>query len=548
MQKVIYMRAVRLFWAFVLVFLALIGHLAYIQLVSGERLARQAVSQQSQAVALEVPPRGQVFDRNLKPLTPYQETRRAIVFPAAARDKEREAWLLASVLGINYREARSYFDGSGEIVPYNLTGEQVSKLNNYRLPGVIVSEVSLRQRKPGLASHIIGFLGRGKGTEWDGKMGIELDYNSVLKGSSPGSVARVFLDAKGRLIPGLGYRIEESRADTSRKDVVLTININIQQAVEKAIDRAGIINGAVVVLDIATGDILAMASRPDYYLDNRSNGTAPQGSFLNHALITYPPGSVFKTVVAAAALEEGIVNPEDVFLCLGEKDDLVKCYKKEGHGLITFAQAVAYSCNPTFARVGLKLGAEKLVSYAEKLGLGNTGIIGYNQAAVDNRLENIARKYNLVNASLGQWPVKANVVQVTAMMSTVANDGIYRKPRLVKQVLNRDGTENLAIKQDPGVRVLSAEVSHKMQSMLESVTGFGTGQLAWVEQWGSAGKTGSAQVGSEQIDAWFSGYAPTDSPRYAVTVMVADGESGGSTAAPVFREIMEEILTVSPQF
>lgn len=562
MNHLLKKRAIIIFWAFILVFTGMGGHLAYIQLYSGQRLSRQAVSQQSQTVALEVIPRGKILDRNLKPLSIDREVSRVVVFPLAVIDKQREGRVLATVLGTTVQEMEKYLSGRPGIIPVDLSARQVEALKKQSLPGIVPAKVSIRDRQPLMASHLLGYVGKGASpVGWVGQMGLESRYDSDLQGNFPLSTARVFLDARGKVIQGLGCVIENSLKDTKRKDVVLTIDSRIQETVEKTLEKAGVRDGAVVVMDAGNGDILAMASRPEYSLDNPyatagldatagrdSNAATPvtvseaaYQSFVNHCLSMYQPGSVFKVVVAAAALEEGIVKPDTVFLCTGENDDLVKCYRKEGHGLITFDQAVAYSCNPTFARVGLKLGAQKLIEYAKKMGLDNRNIIGLDRK---NRLDltAISRPYNLVNASLGQWPVEATVVQITAMMAVIANDGVYVPPRIVREVRNPDGTPDRVFQPGKPVRAISAGTAGVVKSMLEMVTRYGTGTNAMVEGWGSAGKTGSAQVGEEKVDAWFSGYAPAGSPRYVAAVMVDNGESGGKTAAPLFREIMQEIL------
>jgi len=557
MDYLIKKRTAALFWLFILAFIGLVTHLAYIQVVSGPRLSRQALSQQSQVVSLEVPPRGQILDRRLRPLIVEREVWRVVVFPAAVADKTGEAGILAAILKTGSREAEVYLTGSPKVIPSDLSAEQVAVLKKQALPGVVVSRFKLRGRKPPLASHLIGYLGQDKPDNWVGKTGIEAYYDSYLQGSIPELAARIYLDGKGRVIPGLGYRLEYNVIDKARKDIVLTIDRDIQEIVEKAIDNAGVQNGAVVVMDVDNGDIVAMASRPDFSLglkpgivpESVYNGTNTGGeSFLNHCLSLYQPGSVFKVIVTAAAIEEGIVKPDDVFLCIGEKDDIVKCYKKEGHGLITFSQAVAFSCNPVFARVGLELGAKRLISYASRFELDTDNIAGYEKPGSKGRtdfaarLSRIAQRYNLVNASLGQWPVEANVVQINAMMAAIANNGVYTSPRLVREIRNYDGTTSSQVEAGPGIRAVSGKTALTVQTMLQAVTKSGTGQQAYVEPGGSAGKTGSAQVGQEKIDAWFSGYAPINNPRYAVTIMVTNGVSGGKTAAPIFKEIMEKVL------
>lgn len=539
-------RTVTLFWVFVLVFIGLMGHLAYIQVYSGDFLSEQAITQQTQTVSLEVPPRGQILDRKLRPLTAHRVVWRAVVFPAAMADRAGESSVLAAALKVSNKELAPYFAAGAGMLPYDLSNEQVRQIRKLNLPGVIVAKAEIQSRKPALASHLLGYLGKTKNSRWQGQMGIEAFYDRELQSDLPAELARVFLDARGQYISGQGIQVVHGLQDKNRNNVVLTIDRDLQTIAENVLDKSGVKDGAAVVMDIRSGDIVAMASRPDYTVDaevyNQLNPSPVKQSFLNHSLSFYQPGSVFKVIVAAAALEEGIVKPDTMFLCVGEKDELVKCYNKTGHGLITFAQAVAYSCNPTFARVGLQLGAEKLVRYAEKFGLANASIIGYKKNDLSTELKMIAQPNSLVNASLGQWPVRASVVQITAMMSVIANDGVYVPPRLVSEISSTAGGAVKKIEPGQKTRAVSQASADVMKTMLEMVTGFGTGKLAQVSNGGSAGKTGSAQVGNEKVDAWFSGYAPVNNPRYAATVLVNDGESGGHTAAPLFREIMQEIL------
>ncbi len=536
-------RTVLLFCGFAVVFCSLAAHLVYIQIYEGPRLSRQALAQQTQLISLEIPPRGQILDRKMIPLTGYREAERVIVLPWQVEDRDREIGLLAEVLNIDISQAAGYFTTKAKMIPRDLTASQAGELKSLALPGIMVVKAKIRERKPSLGAHVLGFLGVGKNKEtWEGKMGIEAVYDSDLNGAAPRSAARVFVDARGRLIGGLGLRIEENPVDSQRKDVVLTIDRQIQGVVERVMDRSGVREGAVVVMEAGTGDILALASRPDYFLGDEIPRKEHEESYLNHGLLPYQPGSVFKVVVAAAALEEGFAEPGETYLCIGEQDDIVKCYRKEGHGLLTFSQAVTYSCNPVFARLGLEMGAGKLTEYALRFGFGSGDIIGYQDVDTRDQLSLIGKKYNLTNASLGQWPVEASVIQVSAMMNVIAGGGIYTPPRLVKAVVSDEGLVERFIEPGKKRRAVSEATAYTLQGMLERVTREGTGKEAWVEGYGSAGKTGSAQSGNEHIDAWFSGYAPLNNPRFVVSVMVKDGVSGGQTAAPIFREIMQEIL------
>ncbi|MFZ5641890.1 MAG: peptidoglycan D,D-transpeptidase FtsI family protein [Bacillota bacterium] len=573
-------RIIGVFYLLLLGFLGLAGHMAYIMVYRHDFYAARAVSQQSQRVPMEIPLRGDILDRRLNPLTGLREEDRLVVFPAAMADRPAVVRQLAQIMGVKEQAVNNVLGIKPRVLPFTITPGQAGQLKAARLPGVLVGRYRQRNGVPDLAAHVLGYVGKvSAGQEirdlqaltadksyslgdWVGKMGLELYYDGDLKGTAPTRDARAYVDGKGRLIPGLGYKIESGLTDSTRRSLVLTLDKVIQREVEMVMDEMGITAGAVIVMDPYSGDILAMASRPEYSLAPAATVPAAQdegiptavysavyNGFLDRNTRLFQPGSIFKVVVAAAALEEGVAQPESRFLCLGEKDDYVRCYEPAGHGLLDFNQAMAVSCNPTFARLGLKLGAEKLIDYARRFGMDKQGIIGYPYPP-DRRqqLDAIAGPYNLVNSSLGQGPVLASPVQVTAMMAAIADNGIYKEPRLVKKIIDYTGTTVRSFPAGPGRKAVSEETAGKLRLMLETVTLYGTGRGAYVGDGGSAGKTGSAQSGAAgtSVDAWFSGYAPVKNPRYVVTVMIERGESGGKTAAPVFKAIMERILAFPP--
>jgi len=326
---------------------------------------------------------------------------------------------------------------------------------------------------------------------------------------------------------------------------VTTLDADIQQAVENALDGAHVQNGAAVVLDVRSGDILALASRPQYNPDPKEIGRYLNGrpeALLDQGTGLFAPGSLFKVVVAAAALAEGVVTPETTFYCQGEKDRPVRCWFTPGHGAISFEEAFAQSCNPVFVQAALALGAEKLIAYARLFGLDNQQIAGY-PVPFDSRqnLDLIAAPHNLVNSALGQGPVLATPVQMAAMLNTIVNDGRYLPPRLVKEVRTGDGKAVREIAPGPARRAVSPEVARQLQKMLTRVTTEGIGQKAFLPEGGSAGKTGSAQAGDGSVNAWFCGYAPLNEPRYVAAVLVKNGAGGSQTAAPLFKMIMEQL-------
>lgn len=557
---------VRLAWTLtILVFFFILAaaRTGYIQVLRGEHYARKALAGETIGVALEDFARGRILDRHSRPLTGSYSANRIVVFPDLLENPDATALSLSAVLGADFFTVRNMLAGKNPVVlPFNLTGGQLRLIRESGWEGVVAVPYSFRYGPRPLAAHVVGHLGKirdlreleelnrsGKKayrlSDWVGRQGLEHYYENELKGMYASGFAGLFTDALGKPLPGKQVLVNTRLGDFTRSDVITTIDADIQEMVERVMDRH-IKKGAVVVMDRSTGDILAMASRPNYNPDPAGGGLASAAaeSFVNQAVSLFQPGSIFKVVVAAAALSEGTAGPDTLFFCRGSLEKPVRCWKEEGHGQITLAEAFAQSCNPVFVKIGLELGPHRLISYARSLGLDNQGIIGY-PAAADRRqeLDLIAGRHNLVNSSLGQGPVLATPVQVTAMVNTVANGGIYLQPRLVMEVRPARGDPRGIRPGDP-VRALSPEVARQLGEMMVMVTRRGVGQKAWASPGGTAGKTGSAELadGVEFVNAWFSGYGPLDNPRYTVTVLVREGVSGGETAAPVFREIMEDLL------
>ena len=557
----------RLVWALsilVFFFLAAAARIWYIQVARGEYYARMALAGETMQVSLEDYPRGRILDRNLAPLTGSYAANRVVVFPQLLEDPGAVAGRLAVLMGVDPGAVQAILSDKPVVLPYPVSGSLREAVEREGLKGVVVAPYTSRYGPRVLAAHVVGHLGRIEGqaemedlihssgksyrlSDWTGRQGLEYFYEEELKGTYPYGFAGICTDARGSLLPGLPVLVNTGLGDSTRCDIVTTIDYGIQAVVERVMDRS-ISKGAVVVMDTASGDILAMASRPNYNPDPAMLGHHSfynDERFVNQAVSCFQPGSVFKVVVAAAALSEGVVKPDTPFQCRGAEDRPLRCWKPEGHGRITFSQAFAQSCNPVFVKIGQDLGAQRLIAYARRMGLDNQSVLGF-PAAPDTRqnLDLIAGEYNLSNSSIGQGPVLATPLQITAMTNTVASGGLYIKPRLVKEILPGKGRAVTIGPADP-VRALTPETACQVGKLMAGVTGEGVGQLAWVARGGSAGKTGSAEIAGKDgmVNAWFSGYTPLDKPRYTITVLVREGVSGAESAAPVFREIVGGIAS-----
>ncbi|MCG9969085.1 penicillin-binding protein 2 [Pelotomaculum terephthalicicum JT] len=533
-----------------------------IQIRDGGKYAAMALEQGSIYVSLEDVCRGKILDRNLVSLTGGQEAERIVVFPSII-EKEEVIRGLSEILDVPRTVLAGLLNGAPCYLPYQLSQAQVEAVKERGWKGVAVLPVNFRYGDRPLAAQVTGHLGKITSREElstlssesnkvyhygdvVGKIGLESMYESELKGERPERSARVYRDAGGNILNGSVLTVEEGGRDGRRQDLVLTIDARIQQVVEDVMDNKAI-KGAVVVMEAGTGDLLAMAGRPAFHPARVEDYLREGGGerFFDRCTALYQPGSIFKIVVAAAALEEGVAGTDSLFTCGGTKDNLIHCWNDAGHGSITFSRAFAESCNPAFARVGLSLGAQKIIGYAGKLGLDNQSVTGY-PVTPDPRqdLSLIGEPYNLVNSSVGQGPVLVSPVQVTAMVNAVVSDGVYRVPRLVKEVRKSSGGAAEEFASDAGRQAIRPDTAAVLRDLLELATDEGAGKEASVPFYGSAGKTGSAQTGNskQSVNAWFTGYAPRVNPRYIVTVLVEDGASGSESAAPVFREIMEQIL------
>lgn len=336
-------------------------------------------------------------------------------------------------------------------------------------------------------------------------------------------------------------------------DVQLTI---VERAQALARERLEGLSGAVVALDPKTGAVLVLASSPAYdpaaitktHESWELFSTDPQSPGLDRAVQgLYPPGSVFKPLTAAAALESGAVSVDTEYTCggvlkVGDRD--LRCWKAEGHGTLNLAGAVAQSCNVYFAQLGEALGTEALSNYAAETGLFARPPLELPANAVAAARLRTQATDDLAAASyaLGQGDLLVTPFAVAQLAAAIANGGELMRPHLVKAVLAPDGRVRYAIQPAVERRALRETTVRLLAGMMQSAVESGTGQAAQIEGLQVAGKTGSAQTPLGDAHAWFIGFAPVQDPRVAVAVIVEHGGSGGAAAAPIARDIMEALL------
>ena len=523
--------------------LILIIQLIRIQLIHHLSFTEASVKQR-QKIYFNQKVQGSFYDRNLRLLRGLVTARYLMVIPG-----EYPSGLTKKVLKIMSPDfQRAFMKKKGKdlwIYHRELSQAQQDAICRLRSPYFqVVEGLTTRQSTGNLAWHILG-MNRSNAN----LSGLEASFKSFLHHRY--SVQTVFsvVDGLQSPIPGLGLRL---RSSVARHGVVLTLDARYQQVIENIMDREKV-NGAVVMLDVKNGQILAMASRPVVQLDRIADSLgSSEKPFLNRAIAAYYPGSVFKLVILCAGLDSGFITGQEEYddpgyFQAGERKWPCTTSKGGGHGRISLTDALAYSCNPVFIQLVIDMKPERVLDYAEKLGMGLPANIGLQNESYGHLPSGIGLTLGeQANLALGQQCISTTPLQIASMIQTIANDGLRIKPTLVQGVIDNDGSVHV-FEKPQAERVLSEETARKIQQMMAAVTRYGTGTEAQISE-GAAGKTGTAQVGNDQRlpdHAWFAGFAPLKNPRYAVVVFCEKGGFGGKTAAPLFKEIMENVNKIA---
>ncbi|MDD2586716.1 MAG: penicillin-binding protein 2 [Syntrophomonadaceae bacterium] len=554
---------------FLAVFFGLLANLFYYQIIKGHEIAVRAAGMRSREIELKEYARGEILDRNFLPLTSTATAKAVYCLPgeiaksgqqytASAQDTEESFAVVARVLAgavknLDSEEVLANLKYAYKNrIPFvrivsDLNDKEAALVNASRLSGIVVAPVIKRYSETGFCAHIIGYVSGQDSAE--GKAGLEKIYDNILrKQYSTQQLISVF-DARGLPIQGLMFKVKNDQ-ENRKQAIILTIDKRIQAVVEDTMNRK-VKKGAVVVMDIPSREVLAIASRPTfnpYQVKSilKDNAESP---LTNRALSRYHPGSLFKIVTAAAALEENCLDRTKEFECTGEykfnEDVSIPCWKEAGHGKISFSEAFAYSCNPAFIDAAIKISRPGLLDYAQRLNVCDETLIGYDYHA-GSYIKINPGEPALGNACLGQQGVMLTPLQITSLMATIADDGQWAPPSLVKfdEVNNVAGDHATGAKE----QVLSVETARSIQEMMEMVVSKGTGKSAALTEVKVAGKTATSQTGSrdeddqEILNTWFAGYLPADNPRWAIVVLVEEGKSGAEDAAPVFKDIARGIL------
>ncbi len=504
-------------------------------------------------------PRGVIYDRSEKVIVQNRPVFSLFFFPNKTEDANRVLELLSYKLGQSVEELKDKIANSkalsyqGIKLATNIPSQLVSKIKEDQaiLTGVRVVVSPLREYPyKQIGIQLLGFIGEINRKELNqlekygyrigdlvGKGGIEKQYDKYLKGVAGGE--KMAVDAFGRPI-----KLVESLDPLPGNNVVLTVDQEMQKAVEEIL---GYKNGAVVVLDPNSGEILAMVSHPAYdptkswkEIDQRNH------PFMNRALTAAPAGSIFKPIVLQAALENNIFSKDEQIICKGYRkvgNRFQRCWKKEGHGRISFIEGLVWSCDVAFYELGVRLGVEKISALTKKYGFGKrTGIdLPHEKRGLVPSIEWKKKKYRLpwyegdtINYAIGQGFLLVTPLQMASYYGELAVGRRYR-PYVVKKIINQ---ENEVLFSNEPELISESRVSDEVKSALREVVRRGTGVAANVYGLPASGKTGTAE-NPGLPHAWFVSYAPYDKPEIVISVFIEHGEHGDKAPAYVTREILK---------
>lgn len=579
-----------------LLFLGIVGKLFWIQIATtesyssrGVNLVKNSVVQRQRALVLESG-RGEILDRDLKPMT-GKIIKALVAFPINSyyQGNPQQINQLASILRTNtaqwlafsrdLKEPQVWRTAEGG-KPIMLSDQQEEQINALGLPFLKVVKMEDRYPSGMTARQLIGFIGQNpdrvmsiygadleKGkvalTSKIGGAGLEKTFDLWLRGIGETSIS-YFTDAGKRPLAGLDARMIAPDNTFYPVKLVTTLDLSVQQRIEILMDKLNIHEGAAVVQEVAQGDIVAMASRPNF---DQTEVDLASNSWSNYALKATAPGSIFKTIVAAAALDKGVVDPKETFNCEGALGKYgFTCWRRDGHGPLTLEQGYAQSCNIVFAKVMQRLTPAELESYAHKLGVldevGWTGktdseqILHQLDTEEQGQLFGAHTPHNdegvLMQTAIGQRDVRMTPLQASNMIVALLHSGKGYSPRVVQEI--RYQTDRVMEKfpvqlLDSEAGRVSAATSRTLVNWMREVVTDGTGQGLKDAKWKLAGKSGTAQIETgkqEKVNQWFIGYGPVDSPKYAVSVVIKNMDPTESNKAiPLFKGIMDILATDS---
>jgi cell division protein FtsI (penicillin-binding protein 3) len=527
------------------------GRLVQLQIHRHNELASRARSQQLSSIET-APTRGQVLDRQGRELARSLDTESFYSDPSEVKNVEETARKIASITGLDRAELVNKFNEAKDAnkkfiwIARRLEMERAGKLDALELDGVY-SRKEPKRYYPNdtLAAHVLGFVG----TDEIGLGGVEQAYNEKIRGEA----GKVYLEHDRDNRSFESYEVQPHPGQT----IVLTIDQLIQyrteQALADAVQRTHAKSGSAIVMDPRTGEILALANAPTFN-PNQPAADPPEARANGALQDIYEPGSTFKIVAYSAAIEKGLVTPDDKIDCQSGSITVAGRLVHDTHpyGVLTIADALAKSSNVGAIKLGLMVGNDSMYDFMKRLGFGSrTGIDLAGESPGILRPVGRWQPSSMGSLAIGQ-EVGVTPLQMVAAYSVLANNGSWIKPHIVRELRNPDGAVTFQAKVEARP-ALKADTCAALRTMMEGVTLHGTARKAQLEGYTAAGKTGTAQKIDPKTHAYsatkyigsFVGFAPVSNPAVVIIVIINEPEGahhGGDVAAPVFREIAEQVL------
>lgn len=551
------------FLAAILMIMGLIIRLCYLMIFDAEYYQKKAEDLHEREREIKAA-RGEIVDRNGKILATNKTVCTVSVIHSQIEDPETVISALCTVLELEEESVRKKVEkvSSMERIKTNVEKETGDKIREMNLAGVKVDE-DFKRYYPydELASKVLGFTGGDN----QGIIGLEVRYEDYLKGKNGKILSTT--DARGVELEGIAEDREEPEAG---KTLQISIDYNMQkyaqQMAQKVKEEKQAEKVAIILMNPQNGEIYAMVNWPEFNLNEPfqlPDGSSYSSDEEKQELLnqmwrngcindTYEPGSTFKIITSCACLEEGVVDLDDTFVCPGYKlveDRRIRCHKVGGHGAETFVEGVQNSCNPVFMEIGLRLGAKKFCDYFEQFGMmDKTGVDLPGEAGtIMHKLENIG-EVELATMTFGQ-SFQVTPIQMATTVSSLINGGKRITPHFAVAVQDNESGEVLKKFSDKqGKRILSEKTSETMQQILESVVSEGSGKNAYIEGYNIGGKTATSQTLPRSANKYISsfiGFAPANDPQILGMCVIYDPQGvyyGGTIAAPVIREIFDDVL------
>lgn len=540
-----------------LMFIIILCKIFYIQVIDYNKLNKLASSLHSRNLPIEAD-RGRIYTRDGTILADNLTTVSLVLIPNQIKNKEEVSKNLANILGVDKSVIEKHVYKKSSIERVHPEGRRLSyevseKISALNYDGVYLLKESKRNYvNDNMLSHVLGYVG----IDNQGLSGLELKYNEYLTGSS-GSI-KYYSDAKGQRLKKAQVYEQPSKG----MDVYLTINYDLQSAVERELDNVMTkynADGAwAIAMNPKTGEILAMSSRPDFNPNKYKNYTVEEINRNLAIWASYEPGSTFKILTVSASVEEGVVDLlKDTFYDGGSvtvDGARIKCWKAGGHGAETFLEVVQNSCNPGFVELGNRLGTTRLFNYIDKFGFGKKTGIDLNGEGTGIIFPlNKVGPVELATTAFGQGVSVTALQQITAVSAAI-NGGKLYKPYIVKSIVHPETKEIIKENKPTFVRnVISENTSKTVRMALETVVAYGTGRNAYIPSYRVGGKTGTAQkvnngaymVGNYIVS--FIGFLPADDPEVVVYVAIDNAKGvvqyGGTVAAPIAKNILTDAIS-----